>query len=219
MDPDYWHQKWANRQVNFHQPQPNALLVEHLSALALLSGARILVPLCGKSLDIHWLLDQGYHVVGAELSRLAVEELYAELGHSPTLTTTLTPGPLDHFSAPMLDVFAGDIFHLTSETLGPLAPIDAIYDRAALVALPPDTRTRYAHHLQRLTRGAPQLLLTFEYDQNTMPGPPFSVPAEEVHRHYAPGYSLTELARQPVPGGLKGFCPAEEIAWHVGKKF
>ncbi|OYZ92569.1 MAG: thiopurine S-methyltransferase, partial [Rhizobiales bacterium 17-65-6] len=113
MDLDFWRSKWENNQIAFHEGKPNALLVTHLAQLGLRPGARIFVPLCGKTRDIFWLLSQGFEIVGAELSALAVEQLFADLGISPEMSDL---GPLTRCSAPGLDIFIGDIFELTRET-------------------------------------------------------------------------------------------------------
>lgn len=207
MEPDFWHRKWENNEIGFHEGKVNPLLVKHFPALALAEGKRVFVPLCGKTLDIHWLLSRDYRVAGAELSQLAVEQLFAELGVEPEITPC---GPLRRYSADGVDIFVGDIFELSPEALG---PVDAIYDRAALVALPEAMRVRYTAHLMQLTARAPQLLLCFEYDQRVMAGPPFSITPEEVQRHYAGQYALTHLERVEVPGGFRGKVSANESAW------
>ncbi|NMG73463.1 thiopurine S-methyltransferase [Aromatoleum diolicum] len=207
MDADFWHRKWANNEIGFHGDAVNPMLVKHLPALALEKGRRLFLPLCGKTLDIHWLLSNDYRVAGAELSRLAVEQLFAELGVEPTLSTC---GPIQRFSADNVDVFVGDIFDLSAELLG---PVDAIYDRAALVALPDAMRARYTPHLMQITVQAPQLVLCFEYDQSLMAGPPFSISGEEVSRHYRGTYGVTLLDRIDVPGGFKGKIAATESVW------
>ncbi|MGC3974113.1 MAG: thiopurine S-methyltransferase [Nitrospira sp.] len=171
----------------------------------------LFLPLCGKTLDIGWLLSRGYQVAGAELSAVAIGELFAELGLIPTITKV---GALDHYHAPQLDVFVGDIFHVTPELLG---PVDAVYDRAALVALPRDTRARYVTHLMTLTAHAPQLLISFEYDQQAMEGPPFSVTTAEVQQQYGERYDISVLTSLDVPGGLKGRCPATERVYVLRK--
>lgn len=143
MDAEFWPRKWADNDIGFHERELNPLLVGHLPALALAKGCRVFPPLCGKTLEIHWLLSRGYHVAGVELSRKAVEELFVELGVAPVVSAC---GQLERFSAPGVDVFVGDFFDLSSALLG---PVDATYDRAALVALPEGTRGRYAAHLCR----------------------------------------------------------------------
>lgn len=165
------------------------------------------MPLCGKTLDIPWLLSNGYRVAGAELSKIAIEQLFIGLGVEPQI---LQVGEIDHYSAQNIDVFVGDIFHLSSQMLG---LVDAIYDRAALVALPKAMRDRYTAHLMEITDQAPQLLICYEYDQNLMEGPPFSISHEEVNQHYGGRYHLTPIASANVPGGLKGKCAAKEHVW------
>ena len=129
--------------------------------------------------------------------------------------TIMRVGALDHYRAPQLIIVVGDIFNVTPELLG---PVDAVYDRAALVALPQDMRARYTAHLMSLTAQAPQLLISFEYDQLAMEGPPFSVSTEEeIRQHYGPRYDITALSSLNVPGGLKGRCPATERVYLLQK--
>lgn len=207
MDADFWHQRWAANEIGFHESAVNPLLVKHFPALALEKGRRVFVPLCGKSLDIHWLLANGYRVAGAELSKLAVEQLFAELGAEPSITRC---GPMERYSTRDLDVFLGDIFDLTIQLLG---PVDAVYDRAALVALPEDMRSRYAAHLTTITASPPQLLLCFQYDQQLMSGPPFSLTSAEVHRLYRDTYQPALLDSVDIPGRFKGKVAATELVW------
>jgi thiopurine S-methyltransferase len=165
------------------------------------------VPLCGKTLDIGWLLSHGYRVAGAELSQLAIEQLFMDLGLQPDISAV---GEVQQWSAKHIDIFVGDIFALSRKLLG---PVDAVYDRAALVALPEQLRPRYSAHLTEVTNRAPQLLVCYEYDQRVMDGPPFSVSNEEVDRYYGREFDLRLLASVDVPGGLKGKCSAKENVW------
>ncbi len=206
MEEQFWKQRWTNNQIGFHKMEPNPLLVQNFPALRLAPGARMFVPLCGKSLDVHWLLGQGYRVAGAELSRIAVEQLFAELEVAPQITKA---GALTRFEADGIVVFQGSIFELTRELLG---PVDAVYDRAALVALPEVMRTQYAAHLIELAARVPQLLICFEYDQASMDGPPFSVKEDEVRHRYGREYAVRLLER--VTGELlKGYCPSMDAVW------
>ena len=207
MDTDYWHRKWQADDIGFHQVDGNPLLHAHFSELALPAGSRIFVPLCGKTRDIAWLLSQGYRIAAAELSELAVRQLFADLRQEPAITGTQG---LTHYSAPDLDIFVGDIFQLTREML---SDVDAVVDRAALVALPSEMRVRYARHVADITGRARQLLVTFEYDQSQMPGPPFSISDEELSRHYEKDYRISPLASVDVAGKLKGKCVANENVW------
>ncbi len=209
MKADFWHQRWKNNEIGFHEGNPNALMVKHFRALSLSPNDRVFVPLCGKTRDIAWLLSRGHRVVGAELSKLAIEQLFMELGVEPKIATS---GEMLHFSAPDIDIYVGDIFDLSGNILG---DVDATYDRAALVALPDDLRLRYANHVHRITGAAPQLLICFEYDQTVMSGPPFSVDAAEVARVHGARYELTRLVSAPVKSLLKGVASATETVWHL----
>lgn len=207
MQHDFWHQKWKKNEIGFHLAAPNPLLVKHIPTLQLKQGSRIFLPLCGKTLDIAWLLAQGYNIAGAELSSIAIEDLFSSLYLTPNIKQL---GEVTHYSAPNMDMFVGDIFNLSPTMLG---AVDAVYDRAALVALPEEIRKLYTAHLIALTNKAPQLLICFEYDQALHAGPPFSVCADTVKQHYQASYGLTLLASEEVAGGLKGQCAATEHVW------
>ena len=212
MEANFWLQTWEENSIAFHKSEANPLLVKHFKALSLAEGSRLFLPLCGKTLDITWLLSRGYRVAGAELSKIAIEQLFTRLGMEPKISTV---GPIDHYRAENIDIFGGDIFELSGEMLG---SVDAIYDRAALVALPKEMRDRYTPHLTKITHKAPQLLICFEYDQSQMTGPPFSISDEEVRQHYEDNYDLTLLSRTDVAGGLKGKFAAKENVWLLGDK-
>ncbi|HWV47218.1 MAG TPA: thiopurine S-methyltransferase [Nitrospira sp.] len=212
MDSSFWHQRWEKNEIGFHEGKPNQLLVKHFHELSVATGRRIFVPLCGKTQDISWLLSRGYHVAGAELSQLAIEQLFMELGMQPEIATV---DSVEQWSANNLDIFVGDIFTVSGKMLG---PVDAVYDRAALVAFPEGLRKRYTVHLTEVTKKSPQLLICYEYDQSLMDGPPFSVSNQEVHRHYATTYDLTLLSSTEVAGGLKGKGPAKEDVWLLKRK-
>lgn len=209
MDADFWHSRWESNNIGFHQGEVNALMVDNFHALSLDKNGRVFVPLCGKTRDIGWLLSQGHRVVGVELSRLAIEQLFADLGVEPKISPV---GKLTHFRAANIDVFVGDIFDFTADTIG---AVDAVYDRAALIALPANLRGRYAAHVVEITNTAPQLVVCLEYDQALMQGPPFSVDEKELERVYGKNYGLEQLASVAVDGGLKGKLPAQNTVWHL----
>jgi thiopurine S-methyltransferase len=212
MDAGFWLQKWEKNDIAFHESEANPVLVKYFKELFLAKESRVFLPLCGKTLDISWLLSNDYHVAGAELSELAITQLFAGLGLKPKISEV---NKLKHYSEKNIDIFVGDIFNLSDNILG---PVDAIYDRAALVALPDEVRHRYAVHLAKITNTAPQLLISYEYDQSLMEGPPFSVSNEEVKRQYKNIYRLSLLAATDVPGGLKGKCAAQENVWLLQPK-
>ena len=192
MDPAFWHQKWHNGELGFHLPQVHPLLQRYLGELSLKAGQTLFLPLCGKTLDIGYLLEQGYSVIGAELSGKAVTDLFASLNRQPEISPWQGG---NRYRQGDLTVFQGDIFLLTPDDL---PAVDAIYDRAALIALPDTLRARYARHLQTLTHRARQLLITLEYDQQQMAGPPFSVDQGEVETRYGDHYRVTSLSRKMI---------------------
>lgn len=205
MEHSFWHERWEAGRIGFHVNRPNPLMVAHISALSLAAGSRVFVPLCGKTLDIGWLLSRGYRVVGAELSELAIAQLFEELNVAPSIADH---GSFKLYSGENIEIFVGDIFALKAEMLG---AVDAILDRAALIALPEAVRAAYAGHLVVLCNAAPQLLVCLEYDQDLIDGPPFSVGADEVHRHYAGAYEISGLENRAVAGGLKGAAAMESV--------
>ncbi len=206
----FWHQKWERGEIGFHQSEVNPSLQAHLSRLNVPAGARVFLPLCGKTLDISWLLAQGYRVVGAELSELAVQALFDHLAVQPDI---VRHEHLLHYSAQNLEIFVGDVFALSEALLG---PVDAVYDRAALVALPPEKRPQYAAHTTEITRVAPQLLISYEYDQSQRKGPPFSVESVEIAQIFGSAYELSPLARNPVTGSQGNLTT--EVVWHFQAK-
>ena len=212
MDASFWFNKWERNEIGFHRPVANPLLVNHFDALSLSKTERVFLPLCGKTLDIGWLLGKGHQVVGAELSQMAIEQLFESLGIKPKISVL---GTLRKYSGPALDIFVGDVFAISSTMLG---RVDAIYDRGALVALPNETRVRYTKHLVQITETAPQLVVTYEYDQRVVAGPPFSITTEELTDHYGASYNLTLLKSEQEPNGMKGKCPATESVWVLKKK-
>ena len=159
MDTNFWHQRWERNEIAFHQRETNPLLVKYFDVLSLSKGSRVFLPLCGKTLDIHWLLSNGYPVAGSELSEVAVKQLFSELTIEPKITAI---ADIRRHSADNIDIFVGSIFDLSRSVLG---RVDAIYDRAALVALPETKRGRYAGHLIEITDRAPQLLISYDYDR------------------------------------------------------
>lgn len=212
MEADFWKIKWQKNEIAFHGSEANPLLVKHFGALALPEGSRVFVPLCGKSVDMAWLVSQGYRVAGAEWVEDAVRQFFSELGVEPQVSVE---GKLKRYSAANIDLFAGDVFDLSPAVLG---PVNAVYDRAALVALPEERRARYAAHVMNLTGMVPHLTICYEYDQARMEGPPFSISPEEIQRHYGGSYETVLLECAEVPGGLKGQCAARESVWYIKKK-
>lgn len=208
MESEFWHARWATGQIGFHEGAPNAHLVTHAHALG--TKRRVLVPLCGKSADLAYLASLGHEVVGIELVESAVQAFFAE--HQVTAQVS-TQGPFTRYVAPNLTVFAGDFFATTRELVG---PVDALYDRAAIIALPEAMREAYVRHWRTLLpAGSPGLVITVEYAQEQMSGPPFSVPESELRRHLA-GLRVERVFEVKAQGGRLGQIDAKEKGFVVG---
>lgn len=193
MDPQFWHDRWQRSETGWHQPEFNAHLQECWPRLALPAASRVFVPLCGKSRDLLWLRAAGHEVLGVELSPIAVRDFFAENGLAAQQRRS---GDFDRWDCDGLTLLCGDFFALTPERL---AGVAGVYDRASLIALPPPMRERYARQLVGLVPAASEILLvTMEYDQREMNGPPFAVHDDEVRRLYEPGRRVTRLYDQDI---------------------
>ena len=214
MDPEFWHQRWQNAEIGFHEPRPLPLLCKHWPALQLKPGTRVFVPLCGKSLDMVWLAEQGHDVLGVELSPLAVAAFFAERGLLPeTFESRYGTHSVAHWQGRRVELICGDAFTLDAEAL---RGCDAFYDRAALIALPPALRERYVAWLDgALPADSRGLLITLEYDQREMAGPPFSVNEDEVRRGFAPRREITLLERRDLLDDEPGFAARGLHALHT----
>ena len=178
MNPDFWHQRWRENRIGFHRSDVNPHLLQFLSPM-LDASVRIFAPLCGKSVDLAWFVAQGHDVVGVDVSEIAVRSFSSEQGIAMRLDSD---PPFQVYRGESLTYYVGDIFDLQP---GQIGKFDWIYDRAALIALPPDTRQNYAQHLKTFLKpGGRIFLVTVEYDQKKMDGPPFSVPESEVRDLY-----------------------------------
>jgi thiopurine S-methyltransferase len=193
LQPEFWHDRWRKGQIGFHQSAVDARLQRYWPGLGVASGSRVFVPLCGKSLDMLWLLEHGYSVVGIDLSAVALESFCMENGIGAKRRML---GDLEVYETANLQLYCGDFFALTTKLLGSVA---AVYDRAALIAWTPDQRAAYVTHMTSLTRLDTQtLLITLEYPQAQMSGPPFSVSADDVERFYARSHTIRELGRYDI---------------------
>ena len=179
MHREFWLERWQNNEIGFHAGEINPYLIRYWPDLQIHGGSGVFVPLCGKSKDMLWLLAQDYEVVGVELSPVAISAFFSENGLVPEITEE------DGFTVSRkqgLSLYCGDYFNLTGQQLG---SVKAVYDRASLIALPPPMRAAYAAHLKNnLESGVKILLVAFLYNQEEMPGPPFSVPKPEIQALY-----------------------------------
>lgn len=199
MRARFWHDRWQQNQIGFHQDAINDHLQQFWSRLKVAAESWVFVPLCGKSRDMLWLRSQGYRVLGIELSPIAVKDFFAENNLNPTITPV---GQFERWEADGLVILLGDFFQLSAEDI---AHCHAIYDRASLIAMPADMRLTYAQHMNRIAPAhVPTLLITLEYDQSITSGPPFAVLSEEVAQHYGAHYQIESLAKVDVSDEMSG---------------
>ena len=188
LDAEFWHQRWRDGRIGFHLNGTNPNLSEWYSRLGLVTGQRVFAPLCGKSLDLLWLRDQGLEVIGVEISELAVRSFFEENGLEPEVVSV---NDHDQWRAENITILHANYFDLQP---GDLGTIDAVYDRASLIALPPDMRAEYAEKMRELVPiDVPVLLITLDYPCHQMSGPPFPVSRDEVEELYGDHYRIESL--------------------------
>ena len=193
MQTDFWIQRWQANQIGFHQDQINPYLPACWPQMAVAAGARVFVPLSGKSLDMWWLRDQGHPVIGIELSPIAVSDFFSAAGVEPERSRS---GNFDQCNSDGLTLLCGDFFALKRDQL---ADIAAVYDRAALIAMPPSMRPAYAGQMINiLPANCPILLITMEYPAEQMQGPPFPVGEDEVRALFSAHYHIDRLAQTDI---------------------
>lgn len=213
MDREFWQRRWSRGQISFHREQVNPHLLEHADKLFPV-GAPVLLPLCGKSLDLAWLAARGNPVVGVEFNALAVNQFFSGQGLEPDRTPL---GKFECFTSGQLKILLGDFFSLEKEQV---SACHRVFDRAALVALDAPSRRAYVNHLlEVMPRPLELLLVTFEYRQEQMQGPPFSVTGEEIRKLYAGG-DIKLLGREnisPINPRWRdaGLVALDEAVYHI----
>jgi len=187
MDPDFWHRRWQDNLTGFHQSAVNPCLETWWPRLQVAQDERVFVPLCGKSLDMLWLRER-CEVLGVELSPVAVEAFFTENGLQPEHSEQ---GAFRVCATQRLRLLCGDFFDLQPDQL---QQVHAVYDRASLIALPAAMRPRFAALLtQLLPAGTRMLLVTLDYVQAQMNGPPFAVSAQEVRTLFGADWTIEQL--------------------------
>lgn len=185
MEEGFWQTRWQRDQIGFHLNTVNPGLESYWSRLNIAKGSHVFVPLCGKSVDMCWLAEQGYRVLGIELIEKAVTDFFVEQKLTPVIRQR---GPFTAYSAGQITILCGNFFDLRAEDLIDFA---AFYDRAALIALPDELRKQYAAHLSAIMpQGCKGLLLTMDYPQHQMKGPPFAVPPEQVEQLLGEAFTI-----------------------------
>jgi thiopurine S-methyltransferase len=183
-----WIQRWKDGKIGWHRQSVNSKLIEFINCLALQSGDSIFVPLCGKSQDMVYLLEQGFKVIGVEVSQLAIEQFFSENHLRYSLKKTQS---FSIYQAENITLYCGDYFALKASDL---KSISGVYDRASLIALPIDLRAKYVRHLYSIIPSACRvLLLTLNYPQQQMSGPPYALSESEVVSLFSKGFECQQL--------------------------
>ncbi len=200
-DPSFWLDRWAQGETPWQRDAPHPCLVAHASGFGLDQAPRVLVPLCGATLDLAWLRAQGAHPVGVELSPIACARFFDRHG-LPAVRTEV--GPFTAWSADDITILQGDVLHLGASGL---PAFDALYDRAATIALPSPLRHEVAAVIaSQMVAGAPGLLITLDDPSRGDEGPPFHVGEADVRAAWA--RHAVVAAREPVEGQS-----ASEAVW------
>ena len=189
----HWLDRWKENRIGFHEDTVNRYLQKYLPILSPAPGASVFLPLCGKALDIAWIVAQGYDVVGIELSEIAIESFFEEnrLPYQRSETDRF-----EVYRSKRITLLRGDFFDLRGEDLGDCA---LVYDRAALIAMTREQRPRYYEHMLSIVpEAAEMLLITLDYDPAEMQGPPYNVPEAEVRRHYGGAYAIDLLESHEI---------------------
>lgn len=193
VDNQHWLDRWQDNRIGFHESEVNLYLQKHLPVFSLPAGCPIFLPLCGKALDIDWLAAQGFEVIGIELSRIAIEAFFEE---NRLDYERFDSDRFGVYKSGNITLLQGDFFDLRNDDLGACG---LVYDRAALIAMAESMRPRYCEHMLSIVPAASSMLLiTLEYDQSEMSGPPFAVLRDEVERYYSTAFSITLLESNDV---------------------
>lgn len=217
MEQQFWRDLWTKGEAAWRQPEANRFLKRYWQVLNLPAGATVLVPLCGDSIDMVWLMQAGFHVVGVELHRSAVEAFFKQLAIEPQISVE---NDFTVFRAENITIYCGDIFKVTSDMMVDVA---AVYDRGATVALPPEMRTKYARLLGEVLQPEVTVLLIGNvYDETAMDGPPFSVPDEEIDRLYQAAFHIELLESErpetvPEPLAEHGLTWTENVIYKLAR--
>ena len=223
MDSKFWQQRWQDGRIGFHKSNVNPQLTEYFSELAVPISGQVLVPLCGKSVDMVWLANEGYDVVGVELVETAVQAFFVEQKVIPTITEfkSATDNAIlkryqGQLAGQTITLWAADIFAISAIDIG---EINAVYDRAALIALPATMRTDYSAQIVKLSNHVPQLLITLNYDQSKKDGPPFSISQQQLQQYYDTDYKIIELENQSSTLNTASELAVTEQVWLLNPSF
>ena len=213
MEHEFWHERWSKEQIGFHEGSVNKFLYDHWPELSGGGTEGVFVPLCGKAHDMWWLHDRGHSVIGVELSK----DFFEEAGEKALVHPS---EPFTTFQHENLQLWCGDFFQLVPADL---KHIRLVYDRAALIALPPSMRKNYVEHLTAvIPDGTRILLITLDYNTK-ITAPPFNVSDDEVRDLYSADYEVEHILTNTLPSDhpftkRKGLIGATESVFRLTKR-
>ncbi|WP_417502009.1 thiopurine S-methyltransferase [Marinobacter sp.] len=217
MEHEFWHERWSKKEIGFHEGSVNKFLYDHWPELSGGGTEGVFVPLCGKAHDMWWLHDRGHPVIGVELSEIACKDFFEEAGEKAMVHPS---EPFTKFKHESLQLWCGDFFQLVPDDL---KHSRLVYDRAALIALPPSMRKAYVEHLTAVIPDSTRILLiTLDYGTKISP-PPFNVSDEEVRELYSPDYEIEHILTNTLPNDhpftkRKGLIGATESVFRLTKR-
>lgn len=216
MEAEFWLQRWREGRTGWHRNAVLPLLEQHWPALNVARESRVLVPLCGKSLDMLWLAQQGLRVLGVDVSPIAIEAFLAE---NQLHAQTRSADDGTHYeitNAPdggSIELINGDVFAVDPAAYADCA---ALYDRAATIALPAPLRERLANEVYaHMPTGARGLLITLDYPPAQTEGPPFTVDGTEAERLYARDWIIDQIDRRDILASQPAFAESGVTALHT----
>jgi thiopurine S-methyltransferase len=212
MNSKYWIGRWERSETGWHQTEVEPRLQEYFVEL---SPTRVFVPLCGKSLDLLWLASQGHYVIGIELSSLACETFFNE---NQIKYEVFQSDSFKCYQSTQITLFNGDFFNFKSSNLG---KIGAVYDRAALIALPSDLRVQYARHMVNLIRSSANsfgfkfLQIVLQRTPHDINGPPFSISRSELKALYGSSFHIYLESSEQVEMNNSNALKTEECVYNL----
>ncbi|MGO1501633.1 MAG: thiopurine S-methyltransferase [Marinobacter sp.] len=217
MEQEFWHERWSKKEIGFHEGSVNKYLYDHWPELSDGDTGGVFVPLCGKAHDMWWLHDRGHPIIGVEISEIACKDFFEEAGEKALVHPS---EPFTTFRHDNLQLWCGDFFQLVPDDL---KHFRLVYDRAALIALPPSMRKNYVEHLTAIIPdGTRILLITLDYNTK-ITAPPFNVSDDEVRELYSADYKIEHIATNTLASDhpftkRKGLVGATESVFRLTKR-
>jgi thiopurine S-methyltransferase len=216
MSNEFWLNKWETNDITFHEMNTNPDLIKYIGELNINSGSTIFVPFCGKTKDMLWLSENGFNVVGVELSKIACDDFFSEANITPRISQREKFVKYEHGN---IKIFCGDLFDLTNLDL---PTIHAVYDCKAIIALPPTLRRKYVEHIIECIGGKINFLLITRESRSSVTPPPYNIDKQEINLLFGSNFNtkqVKQLTMLNIPERLvkKGYSDITECAYIIKK--